>query len=81
MPEEAVTPEMEMQKAIVQLAEELKGLREQNAALEAKITAMSAPGKAAAPAPEAKEQSAQDAAYEKVLAELGIRKGLKEGIQ
>ena len=71
-------PSEEMQKAIVKLAEQYKALAEQNAALEAKITALSAPATAGTPAaaPEQKENP-QDAAYRRVLAELGIKEDLQ----
>lgn len=67
-----------MQKAIVKLAEQYKALAEQNAALEAKITALSAPAAQAGaqPAVQVKENP-QEAAYRRVLAELGIREDLQ----
>ena len=64
-------------KAIVQLADKQKALEERNAALEAKITALTAPAAAPAAAPAPAKENPQDAAYRRVLAELGIKEDLQ----
>ena len=64
---------LEEQKAVIAaMNEKIKALESRTAAAEAKMTALSA----APPAPEkvAEAKSELDKAYEKVLADLGIRK-------
>ena len=68
---------LDEQKAVLTaMNDKIKSLESRNAALEAKITALSAP--AAKPdkkdAPEPQAKSEQEKAYEKVLADLGLRK-------
>lgn len=69
---------LDEQKAVLTaMNDKIKSLESRNAALEAKITALSAPAAKAdkkdAPAPEP-AKSEQEKAYEKVLADLGLRK-------
>ena len=68
---------LDEQKAVLTaMNDKIKSLESRNAALEAKITALSAP--AAKPdkkdTPEPQTKSEQEKAYEKVLADLGLRK-------
>ena len=67
---------IEEQKAVIAaMNEKIKALETRTAAAEAKMTALSA----APPAPDAQKaadaKSELDKAYEKVLADLGIKKG------
>lgn len=71
---------LDEQKAVITaMNDKLKALESRNADLEAKVTALSgAAAKAAAapaaPAAAAAEKSEQEKAYEKVLADLGLKK-------
>lgn len=68
---------LDEQKAVLTaMNDKIKTLESRNAALEAKITALSAPAAKAdkKDAPEPQAKSEQEKAYEKVLADLGLRK-------
>ena len=68
---------IEEQKAVIAaMNEKIKALENKAAANEAKITALSAPAAQAKPTPEQVKASKSelDKAYEKVLADLGIKK-------
>ena len=66
---------LEEQKAVIAaMNDKIKALESRAAANEAKITAMAATPAAPAPDKAAQAKSELDKAYEKVLADLGIRK-------
>lgn len=64
----------EQKKVIAAMNDKINALEARASAQDAKITAMSKPRPAAAPAPAANDKSEFDRAYEKVLADLGIKK-------
>ena len=67
---------IEEQKAVIAaMNEKIKALENRTAAAEAKMTALSAAPAAPAPEKVAEAKSELDKAYEKVLADLGIKKG------
>lgn len=69
---------LEEQKAVLTaMNDKIKTLEARNADLEAKVTALSGAAAKAekAPAPAAPEKSEQEKAYEKVLADLGLKRG------
>lgn len=70
---------LEEQKAVLTaMNDKIKTLEARNADLEAKVTALSgaaAKAEKVAAAPAAPEKSEQEKAYEKVLADLGLKRG------